>query len=124
VSESYRENASSDLRVLFCFGVSQAFFDTGSEQRGRVAQAFIDAFDDLAGRFGVTVLGTMDDDDLVVGPATGFPWTAYILADVPDLDTVKAITTVVRDWEIGDERLWRYAKVEARVGRPLFFGTS
>jgi hypothetical protein len=66
----------------------------------------------------------MDDDDLVVGPATGFPWTAYILADVPGLEAVKSITTLVRDWEIGDDRLWRYVKVEARVGRPLFFGTA
>jgi hypothetical protein len=124
VPDSYRQNASSQLRVLFCFGVSQPFFDTGSDDRPRVVQAFKDAFDDLTGRFGVTVLGTMDDDDLVVGPATAFPWTAYILADVPDLETVKAITNVVRDFEIGDERLWRYVKVEARVGRPLFFGTA
>jgi hypothetical protein len=122
--DDYRQSASPELRVLFCFGVSQTFFDADSSTRSRVVQAFKDAFNDLSGRFGANVLGTMDDDDLVVGPAAGYPWTAYILADVPDLESVKSITTLVRDWEIGDERLWRYVKVEARVGRPLFFGTA
>jgi hypothetical protein len=120
--ESYRQRDSAHVRVLFCFGVSQSFFEADATTRGSVVQAFKEAFDDLEGRFGVRVLGTLDDDDLVVGPSAGWPWTAYILADAPDLEAIKAITTLVRDWEIDDDRLWRYVKIEARVGRELFFG--
>jgi hypothetical protein len=124
MSESYRQHPAAELRVLFCFGVAQNFFDADGATRAQVVDAFKTVFDDLSGRFGATVLGTFDDDDLMVGPSAGWPWTAYILADVPDLATVKAITTLVRDWEIGPERLWKYVKIEARVGRALFFGNS
>jgi hypothetical protein len=89
-----------------------------------VIQAFKEAFDDLSGRFGVIVLGTMDDDESMVGPSASWPWTCYILADVPGLAAVKAVTNVLRAWEVGEERLWKYARVEARVGRQLFFGNS
>lgn len=122
--EEYRARTSSSLRVLFCFGVAQAFFDAAADERARVIGGLQSAFEDLSGRFGVTVLGTMDDDELVVGPSGGWPWTCYILADVPDLDGVRAITTLVRDSEVASHRLWKYIQVEARVGRPLFFGNG
>jgi hypothetical protein len=112
------------LRVLFCFGVTQAFFDAPAATRERVGATIVAAYRDLRGRFGIRVLGTMDDDDLQVGPSTTYPWTAYILADVPDLATVRAFTNILREFEVGDDRLWRYMKVEARVGRSLFFGTE
>ena len=122
MGESYREKESRDLRVLFCFGVTQSFFD---EEPGRVpelAQAITQAFDDLEGRFRVRVLGTMDDDELMVGTSVAWPWTCYILADVPDLDTVTRVCNVLREAEVGGARLWKYLRVEARVGRQLFFG--
>ncbi|MEU7595530.1 hypothetical protein AB0B79_21210 [Streptomyces sp. NPDC039022] len=45
---------------------------------------------------------------------------------MPDLDTVSRICGIVRDTEVGDGgvRLWRYLRIEARAGRPLFFGTE
>jgi hypothetical protein len=122
--EIYRERENPSVRVLLCFGVAQNFFDAPSGVRAEVVEALKAAFNDLHGRFGAKVLGTLDDDDLVVGPSSGWPWTAYILADVEDLGAVRSITTLVRDWEVGSDRLWRYIKVEARVGRPLFFGNS
>jgi hypothetical protein len=124
MTTTYRESARDDLRVLFCFGISQSFFDAEGDERAQAIQAFKDAFDDLAGRFGVTVLGTMDDDEMMVGPSESWPWTCYILADVPDLDTVKAMTNILREWEVGNARLWKYAKIEVRVGRKLFFGNA
>lgn len=111
-------------RVLFCIGVSQTFFDEPVSQIPDVVTAITDAFADLGTRFGVTILGTMDDDETVVGPSAAFPWTGYILADVPDLDSVLAICSIVRSASIGEHRLWRYLRIEARVGRPLFFGNS
>lgn len=124
MTTTYRESGRDNPRVLFCFGISQSFFDSERDERAQAIQAFKDAFDDLAGRFGVTVLGTMDDDEIMVGPSESWPWTCYILADVPDLETVKAMTNVLREWEVGNARLWKYAKIEARVGRKLFFGNA
>ncbi len=111
------------LRVLFAFGLTPAFYEADAEHVNAMIKALGTAFEDLAGRFGATVLGGMDDDQLQVGPSASWPWTAYILADVPDLDAVVAICNLVRETPVLEDRLWKYIKVEARVGRPLFFGT-
>ncbi len=124
MAESYRDKDSAALRVLFCFGVTQSFFDEEPARVGEIAGAITAAFEDLGRRFGLTVLGTMDDDELMVGGSQTWPWTCYILADVPDLDTVTRVCNILREAEVGGSRLWRYLKVEARVGRPLFFGNS
>ncbi|MFG2221524.1 hypothetical protein [Streptomyces sp. NPDC048644] len=116
--------SGAPLRTLFCIGVTQDFFAADDDERAAVAAALPPAFGRLAERFGVRVLGTLDDDQLMVGAATGWPWTSYILADVPDLDTVSAVCGIVRDTEAGAGRLWRYLRIEARIGRPLFFGTD
>ncbi len=124
MSESYREQESKQLRVLFCIGVMPAFFEQESARIGPAVQAITATFDDLGGRFGITVLGTMDDDELMVGSSPGWPWTCYILADAPSLESVTAVCNLVREAEVDGARLWRYLRVEARVGRPLFFGNS
>jgi hypothetical protein len=115
---------SAALRVLFCFGVTQSFFDEDAARVPELAKGITDAFADLGGRFGITVLGTMDDDELMVGSSQTWPWTCYILADAPDLETVTRVCNIVREAEVGGHRLWRYLKVEARVGRRLFFGNE
>lgn len=120
----YREGAGETIRALFCLGVRDAFFDAGSDERKAVVDESRRAFDDLAGRFGISVLGTMDDDELMVGPSASFPWTAYILADVPDHRTAARVCSIPRDHPVGDARLWKYMTVEARLGRPLFFGNE
>jgi len=120
----YRETQQRDLRVLFCFGVSQSFFEEDAARVPELAGAIEKAFEDLSGRFGLRVLGTLDDDELMVGPSTVWPWTAYILADAPSLDAVTAVCNVLRETEVGGGKLWKYLRVEARVGRPLFFGNS
>ncbi len=118
---SYRETAGKQLRVLFCIGVQQTFFEEESANIGPIVGAITEAFSDLGGRFGVKVLGTMDDDELMVGPSAAWPWTAYVLADAPDLESIAAVCNVVRESSVGGHRLWRYIRIEARVGRPLFF---
>jgi hypothetical protein len=121
---SYRQKQEKSLRVLFCFGVSQSFFEEDSARVPELAGAIATAFEDLAGRFGLQVLGTMDDDELMVGPSPVWPWTAYILADAPSLEAVTAVCNILRETEVGADRLWKYMRVEARVGRPLFFGNE
>ena len=68
---------------------------------------------------GIKVLGTMDDDRLMVGKSDDAPWTFYIMADVADLDTVVAACNLFRTTMVGEHRLWKYGKIEARVGRAL-----
>lgn len=123
MAESYRDTGTA-LRVLFCLGIRDEFFSMRADESPALIQASRDALDNLGERFGVTVLGTMDDDELMVGPSTGFPWTAYILADAPDLDAVKAVCNTLRETPVGEYKLWKYMKIEARVGRRLFFGNS
>lgn len=105
-------------------GVTQSFFDESPARVPQVIDAIKEAFSDLAGRFGISVLGTMDDDELMVGASVAYPWTAYILADAPDLDAVTGICNLIRVTDVGDAKLWKYLRIEARVGRKLFFGNE
>jgi hypothetical protein len=119
----YRESVSG-LRALFAFGLTQDFF---AEERARIPpimEALKASFADLEERFGVRVLGTLDDDELMVGARETWPWTCYILAEVPDRAAVAAVCNLLRTTEVGDARLWKYLTVEARLGRPLFFGDA
>ncbi|XDZ51197.1 hypothetical protein AB8Q18_13630 [Neisseriaceae bacterium CLB008] len=109
------------LRVLLCMGINQNFFDAPTAEAKDVWAAFGDMWQGVHELPGVTVLGNMDDDRSMVGPSTGAPWTTYILADFPDLDTVHQACNLFRTTAVGDGtyRLWKYCKVEARVGREL-----
>lgn len=112
------------LRVLFCFGVLPAFFDVDAGSRADIAQAIERAYSNLEHRLGITVLGTLDDDRGMVGPTFSYPWTAYILADAPHYQAVVDFCDIVRVQTVGDDALSRFLKVEARIGRELFFGSS
>jgi hypothetical protein len=120
----YREGDRSSIRTLFCIGVRDAFFAADADERKTVVEESRRAFASLSERFGITVLGTMDDDEVMVGPSNTFPWTAYILADVPDYATATQICTIVRDHPVGERQLWNYFTIQARLGRPLFFGNE
>ena len=112
------------LRTMFFIGINQNFHDLALPDAGMVIQTFIAALDDLKGRFGIDVLGTFDDDQMMVGASEGWPWTAYILADVPDLDTVVAICNIFRETPAGDGQLWKYARIQAHIGRVLMSGNK
>jgi hypothetical protein len=120
----YRTKTNDALRVLFCIGVQQTFFEEEASRLPELVPTIKAAFDDLGGRFGLTVIGTLDDDQIMVGNSPNWPWTAYILAEAPDLDAVAAVCNIVRETPIGTHRLWRYLRIEARVGRELFFGNA
>ena len=112
-------NRPLPLRVLFCCGVTQNFFDLPREKIGEVWQAYGTMLSAVETMDGVNVLGIMDDDRLVVGQAAGAPWTFYIMADVADFDTAAAVCNLYRTTPVGEYNLWRYGKIEARVGRAL-----
>lgn len=112
---------SPKLRTLFCIGINQNFFDAAPDEAKAVWLAFGEMMNGIADLPGVTVLGNIDDDQTMVGPSTSWPWTCYILADVPDMPTVHAACNLFRTTIVGEGpyKLWKYAKIEARVGREL-----
>jgi hypothetical protein len=111
------------LRVLFCIGIQQNFFDAPGDEAKAVWGAFSAMMKGIGQLPGVNVLGNMDDDRIMVGASPGWPWTTYVLADVPDFETVTAACNLFRTTPVGDGtfKLWKYAKVEARIGRELEF---
>jgi len=113
------DTKTAPLRVLFCIGINQNFFDLPTGQGGLVWKAFSGMMDAVAETPGVRVIGDIDDDSHMVGPSDGWPWTCYILADVDTQETVKAVCNLFRTTRVGEYTLWRYAKIEARIGRAL-----
>ncbi|MXN75352.1 hypothetical protein GR157_11465 [Burkholderia sp. 4701] len=110
---------SFPLRVLFCCGVTQNFFDLPRDGIAEVWRAYGTMLKTVEAMGCVRVLGIMDDDRLVVGSSDNAPWTFYIMADVVDLDAVVAVCNLYRTTPVGEYNLWRYGKIEARVGRAL-----
>ena len=98
------------LRVVFCIGITQNFFDLPTGEGLSVWKGFSQMMGSL---------GAMDDDRLMVGPSTTSPWTVYIMADVDCHQSVIDACNLFRTTPVGEYSLWRYAKVEARIGRPL-----
>jgi hypothetical protein len=108
------------LRTLFCCAVTQNFFDLPTDQIGAVWQATGAMLKGIRDLPGVEVLGTMDDDQTMVGTSpNGWPWTFYILADVADRQTAVEACNLFRTTPVGEHRLWKYMRVEARIGREL-----
>jgi hypothetical protein len=121
VSEVAPYRTDKTLRVLFAFGLTQDFF---AEERSRIPaimETLKSGFANLEERFGVRVLGTLDDDETMVGATPSWPWTCYVLPEAPDRDSVSAVCGLIRELQADGTPLWKYLKVEARLGRPLFF---
>jgi hypothetical protein len=109
------------MRALFCIGIRQNFFDAAPDEARDVWLAFGEMMNGIAAVPGVTVLGNIDDDQSMVGESLSWPWTCYVLANVPNIEAVHAACNLFRTTVVGDGpfKLWKYAKVEARVGREL-----
>lgn len=111
------------LRVLLCMAVQQNFFDGTADEQKAVWGATLAMYKGLTALPGVKVLGNFDDDRIQVGASQAWPWTTYFMCDFPDYDTVVAACNLFRTTPVGDGtyKLWKYAKVEARIGRELEF---
>lgn len=94
-------NKDLPLRVLFCCGVTQIFFNLPREQIGDVWQVYGKMLSAVEAMENVRVLGAMDDARLDVGNAESAPWTFYIMADVADFDTAVAVCSLDRTAPVG-----------------------
>jgi hypothetical protein len=110
--------------VLSCIGVLPEFYAQPAASFERLTAGFFRAFDRLGERFGIRVLGTLDDVWLLMGPSLTYPWTCYILAAAPSYDAVHQVTRPLMEVEVDGDWLWRYAKLEARVGHRWTSATS
>ena len=111
---------SQPLRVLFCGALRDEYFRAGAEERHKFVEASFSTRNRLLEELDITVLGTLDDDRVRKGASGGWPWTWYILADVPDYDTVQEFMRAYSQTLVDDDVLmWRYVSMEARIGRPL-----
>ncbi|MFB2582395.1 hypothetical protein ACEXQD_14190 [Herbiconiux sp. P15] len=123
-ADDLNREAPARLRVLFAFGLTPEFYSLDQATILELLAVLKEGYSGLKQKFDVDVLGGLDDDELVVGATSSWPWTAYILADAPDYDAVRQVAGLIRTLRVGEHRMWRYFKVEARIGRPLFFGES
>lgn len=117
----HQSDPSEPIRVMFCLGVSQTMCDQEAANLPGIFEQVGTAFADLEERFGLRVIGSFDDDQIMVGPSSVWPWTAYILAEAPSYEAVVQVCDLVRSAHVGPYRLWRYLRIEARIGRRLFF---
>ncbi|CEP33799.1 MULTISPECIES: hypothetical protein [unclassified Halomonas] len=108
-------------RVLFCCGINQSFMNATAEEAKQVWEATREMLQGIDGLPGLTILGIMDDDCIQVGPSIAAPWTFYIMADVENYASVAEACNFFRTTPVGDGtyKLWKYCRVEARVGREL-----
>ncbi|MER7397739.1 hypothetical protein ABT381_19785 [Streptomyces sp. NPDC000151] len=113
------EPAAPPMRVLFCIGVNQNFFDLPTGTGGQVWTGVNTFLTELGKLPGLRPLGTIDDDQTMVGPSAAWPWTCYVLAEADAYPTVTEACNLLRTVQVGEHGLWRYLRIEARVGRPL-----
>lgn len=114
-------NEKKPIRTLLCLAVQPSFFDLPFDQIGGVWQGTQEFISGVAKIPGAIILGTLDDDQTQVGTSATFPWTWYMLCDFPDRESVIEACGLLRAIQVDDSnhRLWKYIRVEARMGRAL-----
>ena len=114
--ESHRTKDADSLRVLFCIGVLPDFFAADAETQGALLAGIPAAFEDLGGRFGIEVIGTMDDDELMVGPSFPGPGPPTSSPTLPTSRPSPAVCDIMRSTRIGEDRLWRFMRIRRASG--------
>ncbi|MCD7098779.1 hypothetical protein [Stenotrophomonas sp. MMGLT7] len=108
------------LRALLCIAVTQNFFDLPASEIGGVWKAVGEMLKGVNTLPGIRLLGTLDDDETMVGTSpSGWPWTCYLLVEAADRQAVVAACNLFRTTAVGEYRLWKFLRVEARLGREL-----
>lgn len=106
-------------RVLLLVAASDGWYQAeDAAARGGVL-ARLQAFFDGWREGGATLLGSFDDDYLVVGQPSSLGWSIFVLYDVPSLDLVVERINSTRE-EADGVRLDRAFRMEVRLGRNLF----
>jgi hypothetical protein len=106
-------------RILVLGGGLPAYFEASEEEKRDI---FLPRFRALLAVWevlGASVVASLCDDVLQVGPATETGWAWYLIFDVDGLETAASMIECVRT-EVGGVRLDRYIRFEVRFGRPFW----
>lgn len=113
------DTAQYPIRALLCIAVTQNFFDLPGSGIPAVWKAVGEMLKGIAATPKLRILGTLDDDETMVGTSPGWPWTCYLLVEAADRQAVVSACNLFRTTAVGEHRLWKYLRVEARLGREL-----
>src|SRR5581483_7861724 len=106
-------------RVILLGAMTSAYYDiTSDDERARVITRFRHVIEEWQ-ELGARVVGTLDDDLFMVGEPGTSRFTFYLLFDVDDPQVVVDMIHCLRI-TVDGIRMDRYARFEARVGRPFF----
>jgi len=106
-------------RAILLGAMTSAWYDLGSDdERARVLDRFRKLVEEWQ-ELGARVVATLDDDLLMVGEPGSPTFTFYLLFDVDDFQVVIDMIQRLRE-PVDGIRMDRYARFEARVGRPFF----
>jgi hypothetical protein len=106
-------------RILVLGGGLPAYFEASEEEKRDV---FLPRFKGLLAEWeelGARVVASFCDDVLQVGPAEPGAWAWYLIFEVDDLETARAMIDLVRR-DADGVRVDRYVRFEVRIGRPFW----
>lgn len=106
-------------RVLLLGAMTSAYYAIDEDE---VRLQVIERFKGLVQEWlelGARVVGTLDDDLLMVGEPTPPRFTFYLLFDVDDSEVAVEMIHRIRV-PVDGIRMDKYVRFEARIGRPFF----
>lgn len=106
------------LRVIFVSAASAAWYDAHDAERDQVLAELVSVCRRWRDRDDARFIVSVDDDLLLAGDPRGFQrWSAYLVFDVDNLESIAAM---VDDYRRASPRLDKYFTVSAIVGRPFW----
>lgn len=102
------------IRVIFLFESTSGWYDTNKQEKHEMIIPKLSKVLDDWNTNGSTLLGTLDADVFSAGRANHLNWHACFLYDVPDFETISAMTHSIRESELD-----RYFRLEAIMGRKF-----
>jgi hypothetical protein len=112
-------SAESRLRVVFLGAMTSSFYEASEEERRtRVLPRFAQLMEEWR-ELGARLLATVDDDLLMVGEPHSTGVTFYLVFEIDRFEVAMAMIQRLRE-PVDGVRMDRYARFEARVGRPFF----
>ncbi len=106
-------------RAMFLGAMTSEYYRIRSDgERASVLRRFDQMVEEWK-QLGARVVGTFDDDLLMVGEPGSPRFTFYLLFQIADVDVVTQMIQRVRE-EVDGVRMDRFVRFEAHVGRPFF----
>lgn len=110
-------------RVLVMGSLQPAYYTASDAARKEALLPAMKALLEWWEARGARLIGSFDDDLLIVGPPASVDFSIYLLFELDSLDVVVAMLQRVRE-TIDDVRLDEHIRFEARVGRALFLASD